>query len=182
MEKIRDTRITVDLLSYKKSWLDWCQSQNLASSDAFRKIVARLITNQGRAVLTNQEVKIKHGQSEKPTIRKEVSMTPSEFELVKAISASEGFSVTKWIIALIRARLTSTPQFGQDELELLAKSNLQLLAIGRNLNQVAKALNSLQADNRGYLELINNLEIKIKEHTKIVSDAMTANVERWMVK
>lgn len=180
----RPTQVTMDLLELKQPWLDWCKALSLAPSDAFRQIVARLVAKQGGASSSIQgAAEIEAGQPERPTARKEVSLTPSELMRVEAIAAAEGFSVTKWIIALIRARLTATPQLGQRELELLARSNLQLLAIGRNLNQVAKALNSTPHDRSVYrVGLIEDLEAAIKSHTKSVSDAMTANVERWRIK
>jgi hypothetical protein len=83
---------------------------------------------------------------------------------------------------LIRARLTGTAQYGQRELELLDRSNMRLLAIGRNLNQVAKALNASPADYSLYrVELIEDLQKTIKEHTRTVSDAIAANVNRWRI-
>src|SRR6476620_4622610 len=106
MEKKRDTRLTVDLLAYKQPWLDWCKTQGLAPSDAFRQVVACLVSRQaGGASIVQGLAEIEQGQPEKPTVRKEVSLTPSELSIVEAIATAEGFSVTKWIVALIRARL-----------------------------------------------------------------------------
>lgn len=183
MEKKRDSRLTVDLLAYKQPWLDWCQAQNLSPSDAFRKVVARLVSSKAHPIEQLDTRQIEKGLPEKPSHRKEISLTESELKLVEALAAKEGFSVSKWIVALVRARLTGTPQFGQTELELLARSNLQLLAIGRNLNQVAKALNTSPHDHSVYrIEMIEVLAADIKAHTKVVSDAMSANLERWRIK
>jgi len=102
---------------------------------------------------------------------------------VESLAAAEGFLTTKWIVALIRARLTGTGQYGQRGLELLVESNLQLLAIGRNVNQVARALNSTPQDRTVYrIALIDALRAHIKAHTKLVSNAMAANVHRWRIK
>lgn len=175
----RPTQVTMDLQGYKQDWLDWCKSQGLAPSDAFRRIVARLISRKGGV----GAAEVEPYQPERPIRRKEVALTLSELARVEDIARAEGFSVSKWLAALVRARLTSHAQFGQHELELLARSNLQLLKIGRNLNQVAKALNTSPDDRQVYqVELIEELEATIKEHTKIVSDAMTANIERWKLK
>ena len=179
--KKRDTRITVDLLGYKQPWIDWCKAQGHEPAHAFRQIVARLTAGGTAAASTPAEVE--PHQPERTTKRKEVALTPSELERVEAIAQAEGYSVSRWLAALVRARLTSTPQFGQHELELLARSNLQLLKIGRNLNQVAKALNTSPHDHRAYrVELIEELEALIKAHTVSVSDAMTANIKRWRIK
>jgi hypothetical protein len=184
VEKTRNTRVTVDLLSYKQPWIDWCEAQSVTPSDAFRRVVARLVPAKGTVNRPDQTpAGIVKAVPEKPTARKEITLTASELARVEALAAAEGFSATRWIVALIRARLTGTGQYGQRELELLAQSNLQLLAIGRNLNQVARALNSTPQDRTVYrIALIDALRGHIKTHTKLVSDAMAANVHRWQIK
>ena len=177
----RPNIVSIDLQDYKKPWLDWCRAQDANPSEAFRQIVKRLVKQAPAPAIA--QGKIAPDEPEKPTTRKEVALTPSELVRVEAISEAEGFSVTKWIVALIRARLTGTAQFGQRELELLARSNVHLLAIGRNLNQIAKALNTTPNDRSVYrVAMIEELEATIKTHAMVVSNAMTANVERWKIK
>jgi hypothetical protein len=121
--------------------------------------------------------------SEKPTVRKEVALTTSEYQRALDLARGEGYVITKWIVALVRARLTGSAQFGQHELEKLGESNLRLLQIGRNLNQIAKTLNAQPWERTAYrVDLIEQLSAAIKEHTKAVSEAMTANADRWRIK
>jgi hypothetical protein len=121
--------------------------------------------------------------SEKPTVRKEVALTTSEYQRALDLARGEGYVITKWIVALVRARLTGSAQFGQHELEKLGESNLRLLQIGRNLNQIAKTLNAQPWERTAYrVDLIEQLSVAIKEHTKAVSEAMTANADRWRIK
>lgn len=49
-------------------------------------------------------------------------------------------NMPQWLVVLVRNYLTRTPQFGQIEFELLGESNRQLLALDRNLNQIAKVV------------------------------------------
>ena len=179
MDKKRTNSVTVDLLTYKEPWLAWCKSQNTTPSAALRQIVARLTA----ATPADQAPpNPAPGQPEKPTARKEIALTPSELARVEAIAEREGFSVTKWIVALIRARLSNTPQFGRDELELLGESNLRLLAIGRNLNQIARALNTNPHDRSVYrVEMVEELSAAIKAHVQIASGAIAANTQRWAI-
>lgn len=122
-------------------------------------------------------------EPERPTKRKEIALTASELARVEAIAMAEGFSVSKWLSALVRARLTGSPQFGQQEFEQLDRSNMLLLRIGRNLNQVAKALNTSPHERRVYrVELIEELEAVIEKHTTLVSEAIASNIERWRLK
>lgn len=173
----RPTQVTMDLQSYKKPWLDWCNAKGLTPSDAFRKVVAKLVSQ-----VSERTGVVRLDAPEKPTVRCEIKLTASEASALNALAAAEGFSPTKWIVALIRARLTGTAQHGQRELVLLDQSNMHLRAIGRNLNQVAKALNASPADYSHYrLELIEELRTEIKEHTRTVSNAIAANVDRWKI-
>jgi len=186
MKKNRTSRITVDLLEHKQAWLDLCEKNGVTPSDAIRSAVAHLIARQAQATTDNGSQPVSVGEPEKATVRKKIGLTPSESDHIAEIAAAEGFSVAKWLVALVRNRLTGTPQFGQAELELLARSNLNLLAIGRNLNQLVKVLNSSSRDPSVYRstlsETIKEIESAFKDHTKKVSNVMIANVERWRIK
>lgn len=64
------------------------------------------------------------------------------------------------------------------EVNLWGESNYQLLALRRNLNQIARRLNE------GYyepitVERIESLRQLIEKHTDAVSDAIRASLERW---
>ncbi|MGE0643437.1 MAG: hypothetical protein AB7P24_07200 [Nitrospira sp.] len=62
----------------------------------------------------------------------------------------------------------------------MARSNQQLLALGRNLNQIAKALNTDPQNRTGFrVEVIAELARVIQTHTKRVSDVLRGTVERW---
>ncbi|WP_155847652.1 hypothetical protein [Asticcacaulis benevestitus] len=117
--------------------------------------------------------------AERPTIRHEIALTASEQGRVAAMAEADGLSITKWIVALIRARLTGTAQFGQEELEALAQSNLQMLAIGRNLNALAKAANMRGGAGAQEARDIRDLEAEIRSHVAKVSNLMTGNAARW---
>ena len=66
------------------------------------------------------------------------------------------------------------------EIDALGESNYQLLAIGRNLNQVAKAMNEGRRDSVT-IESIERLRGIIDTHTEKVSTAIRASVERWCI-
>lgn len=112
--------------------------------------------------------------------RIEVRLTPSEKAAVHALAEAEGCSAQQWIINTVRATLTRQPQFGMRELDALGESNYQLLAIGRNLNQIAKRLNEGLPETFT-VEHIEKLRKVIEQHTELVSKAMRASLERWSV-
>lgn len=66
------------------------------------------------------------------------------------------------------------------EIEALGESNYQLLSIGRNLNQVAKAMNEGRRDSVT-IESIERLRQIIDAHTDKVSGAIRASLERWNI-
>jgi predicted transcriptional regulator len=113
-----------------------------------------------------------------PKVRFEVLLTQSEKAALVDRANLERCSQRRWIIDAIRAGLTREPQFGMKEIEALGESNYQLLAIGRNLNQVAKAMNENRRD-AVTIELIERLRGIIDAHTDKVSTAIRASLERW---
>lgn len=113
-----------------------------------------------------------------PKQRFEILLTASEKAAIKDRAHLERCSMRRWIIDAIRVGLTHEPQFGMDEIEVLGESNYQLLAVGRNLNQIARQLNA-GAYEPGTVERIEALNGLIQKHTKIVSQAIRASLERW---
>lgn len=175
----RKTLIHVDLKTLKLKWLDWCKSKNLNPSDALRMVVNHLVNGQR----DNTQHMVVEQAPEKPTVRREVKLTQSENKLLEQIADREGFSANKWLVALVRTKLTNSSAFGQVELEHLSASNSHLLAIGRNLNQIAKALNTDDGARSLYrIDLIEELSREIKAHAVLVSKTITANVRRWEIK
>lgn len=177
----RPNTISADLGPLKQPWLAWCAKQKLQPSEALRQVLAKVL--QGELPVSGSGGTEVRERREKPRVRVELHLTESEHRTLNALARAEGFRVTKWIVALIRARLIGQPQFGQAELAALARSNQQLLAIGRNLNQIAKALNTSPQDRKSFrVYLITELSRRIQDHTKLVSNVMRSNLERWSIR
>jgi hypothetical protein len=170
--------MNVDLQEYKQPWLDYCAAKGVTPSEAFRQIVAKLVGQDSLEKSRPGDDELLDGW-----FRTRVRLTEAEYKEANAIAFHEGFSLGKWIVALVRARLGSGAQLGQDELEALARSNMQLLTLGRNLNQIAKALNVSPENYRLFnVALIETLQVSIKDHTAIVASVMASNVDRWKQK
>lgn len=113
--------------------------------------------------------------------RLELRLTPSEFAAVQARANAGENTPQEWLIALLRAHLTATPQpVGKLERQALMESNYQLLKIGRNLNQIAKHLNEGLPERFGS-EDVQSLRAEIRAHCERVSKTLRANTERWQV-
>lgn len=177
----RQNTISADLGPLKQPWLAWCAKQKMPPSEALRQVLAKVM--QGELPVSGPRGTEVRERREKPRVRVELHLTESEHRTLNALARAERFRVTKWIVALIRAHLIRQPQFGQAELAALARSNQQLLAIGRNLNQLAKALNTSPSDRKAFrVDLITELSSRIQDHTKTVSSVMRSNLERWQIR
>ena len=178
--KRRPTQVSVDLLGLKISWLEWCRSRGISPSAGLRSLIAEKMAS-ADGLKDSTPADVLFDVPERPTKRVKVALTESEFGLIEQIAAGEGMSVMRWVVGLIRGRLTQTPQFGQSELEALAHSQRQLLAIGRHLNQIVQMGHEGGTVTGLDLAQLEALEGIIREHTRHVSHLMTANIKRWKV-
>lgn len=173
---LRPDRINIDLQWLKQPWLRYCKTHGVTPSEAFRQIVAKLTAGADGGPAVPHESADPDGAK----IRKEVRLTKSELHRAESIAMREGFSLGRWIVALINARLEGTPQMGQQELEVLARSNQQMLAIARNLGQLARAANQgLLLHGSVRSSLIEEIHAAVIQHTAQVARVMSANTSRW---
>ncbi len=177
----RTTTVTVDLGELKAPWLAWCQAHGITPSHALRNALRQAMdrrTTQAPAPRLRITPK-----PERANARMEVNLTPSELAALKRMAGHEGYVPTKWVVAMIRTKLTGQPHVGQSELERLTRSNQQLLALGRNLNQIAKVLNTAPQNQTAFrVEVITELSRVIQAHTKKVSDVLRGTVARWQLR
>jgi len=176
----RTTTVTVDLGDLKAPWQAWCQNNGITPSHALRKAVRQAMDR--RAIQVPAPRNRVTSKRERATARIELNLTTSELAALKKMAGHEGYVPTKWLVAMVRTKLTGQPQVGQPELETLARSNQQLLALGRNLNQIAKVLNTAPQNRAAFrVEVITELSRVIQAHTKKVSDVLRGTVERWHI-
>lgn len=161
----------------KNRWQAYCQDRNLTPSAAIRQIVAQLLAKQARPTGPVAQ----HDEMPDPTrARLELRLSDSELQAVREIARTTGESPNRWVASLVRAYITRKPQLGMHELAVIAESNARLLAMGRNLNQIARALNS--GERAIAPDLVpTELTADITAHVGAVSKAIRANLERWSV-
>lgn len=161
----------------KRRWQALCLRQGSTPSDGLRQIIVRLLN--GSATDTSPTPSA-HEQPDTSRRRLELRLTETEYARIEALALQQGMSANRWVIHLIRANLSGEPQFGMTELRTLGESNSRLLAIGRNLNQIARHMNAGRAlETVVTAERIDTLTRHIKTHTARVADIMRANIDRW---
>lgn len=180
MVKPRTTTISADLGALKAPWLAWCQAHQLTPSIALRQILGRAIG--GPSAQPPPRAVLKH-RREKAAQRIKLHLTPSELAGLRTLARQEGYLPTQWMVAMLRTRLTGQPQVGQLELDRLTRSTQQLLALGRNLNQIAKVLHRVpQEQGAVRLALLTELSRVIQTHTQTVSNVLRGSLERWPIR
>lgn len=169
--------VSVDLGDLKKDWESFCKRNNTTSSKAFKEIVKKL-TRAGQGT-RRFDVKEESLPDVKSKIRMELRWTESEYKAILELCDGHSSPGT-WVIDSVRARLTNKPQFGMNEVSALWESSGQLMRIGSNLNQIARAINrnNLETD-LARIELIEHLSQEIKQHTAHVQSLINANLKRW---
>ena len=180
MEK-ENIYLNLYLGSLKEPWLDYCKKLGKSPGNALKQIVEKqlkLSPKKNTAYKPKTFKQTKESADDSSKQRFEVLLTQSEKTALELRAQQEQCSQRRWVIDRIRAGLTEQAQFSMKEIELLGESNYQLLAIGRNLNQIAKAFNE-GATPTNTLELIKRLTDIIERHTKKVSRAIRASLERW---
>jgi hypothetical protein len=107
-------------------------------------------------------------------------LTPSEHAALASLAEDRECSIQFWIVSLVRAALTNGITVGGAELIALGNSNYELSAIGRNLNQIAKQLNSgSTANHRKLKQQLDAIGEKIDSHRKKVHVLVAACSHRW---
>ncbi|MDF5835096.1 plasmid mobilization relaxosome protein MobC [Pseudomonas syringae] len=177
MEK-ENPYLNVYLGSLKKPWADYCASIGKKPGAALKEAIEKQLESSDALPEPKTYSQTKPTPEKEPKIRFEILLTPSEKAALTERAEVERCSQRRWVVDAIRAGLTNEAQFGMSEIEALGESNYQLLAIGRNLNQIARKLNEgdpypIQK------ELIKGLSAIIDRHTHVVSSAIRASLERW---
>ena len=174
----RTTTITVDLGELKAPWQAWCQQQGVTPSHALRQVLRQALDGHPTQAAPPR-LRVTR-RRERATARMKLNVTPSELAALRTCARHEGYQPTNWVVALIRTKLTGEPHVGQSELAALTRSNQQLLALGRNLNQIAKVLNTSPQNRTAFrVEVITELSRVIRTHTDRVSNVLRGTVARW---
>lgn len=93
---------------------------------------------------------------------------------------AKGMVPSRWIAALVQSKLTGEPVMAEAELLALEQSNRELAAIGRNINQIARALNdAFYQTERVRLETLEELGRLIKENRSAVRALVCASQNAW---
>lgn len=93
---------------------------------------------------------------------------------------AQGMGRRRWIEALVQSNLTKNPVMNYSEVALLRANLRELGAIGRNINQIAKALNeAFHETERVRLDRLDELLKGIIENRKIIRALIRSSQDAW---
>lgn len=150
----------------------------------------------GRSVMVRQLIEqALRENSDRPVIdrsegvagnRVSLRFTDVEIAVIAHRAAERSTDRSGWIKALVRRHLALKSRVDDGLLAELAPIRMQLLRIGRNLNQAMKAANAAMletGDKRIEPELtrIADMRLEVSEHVAAVGDAMRGDASYWAV-
>ena len=170
--------LDVYLGGLKEPWAEYCKALGKKPGAAIKEAIEQLLEQARKEPRPYKQMQ--EAPAAEPKVRFEILLTESEKRAIRERSDIERCSMRRWIVDACRAGLTREPQFGMREIEALGGSNYQLLAVGRNLNQMARRLNEGKYE-PVTVERIAALSKRIDLHTELVSNAIRASLERWNI-
>lgn len=120
------------------------------------------------------------GSVDNSHVRIELRPTLSELEALTAKAEAGGFrTVQDLCIAVLRAFLTHSPVIDPDTVAALGRSNLSLVRIGTNLNQMSRVLNGGGMLSADALQKFTESMVAIEAHTREIATALSLARGRW---
>lgn len=175
--------LRVDAGPLTEPFLVYCKTKGLKEGAMLRSLIARELgsgVSDPVPAAPPRRRRARVGQVDKSRVRREVRFTKSELALLEEQASKVELTLPEYLVALARAH-AGEASASKNERLLLSKSNYQLLAIGRNLNQVARMLNSGQPLGVADFGTIEVTVRKVREHVKVVSSFLSSLRARWVI-
>lgn len=157
----------------KEAWAAFCKENHVSEATMLRKMIMRI--TEGRVPI--KSLVYKPAKSNQLKFR----LGGDTLARLDKRAEQEGYqNRTQWAKATILGVLHQEPVLTDTEVEALNESTRQLGAIGRNLNQVARALNiEFRESDKIKREAIEALSERITEHIDHIDELFTRNMNRW---
>lgn len=101
-------------------------------------------------------------------------------EAARNRAKAKGMALSRWFSALAQSNVSAPPVLTTDELAVIEASNRELAAIGRNINQIARALNEAHFETeRVRLDRLAELSELIKSVRSDIRALIRASRGSW---
>lgn len=151
------------------------KTRRLSESELLRAVVLAVT---GQANGTEQPIALdaENADLDRMTIR----MPRFLMEAAKKRAKAKGMASSRWVVAMVQSNLLGQPVMNDAEVMELEATNRELAAIGRNLNQIAKAINAGSYDaERVQLDELAELRQVITENRDSIRALVRATQNAW---
>lgn len=175
MSKLLRTRVDDDL---KKAVEELCLVLDIKESELLRFFV---IEGMAQVEQGKKKAVIPEGKSLK-LIPKTILLPEYIKDEAANKAKSKGMRLGRWIASLVQSNVLGEPVVVGEEVAALRESSRYLLAIGRNINQIAKALNeTFYETERVKIEMLNDLKKAIENTDDRIDQLIKTSQKAWSV-
>lgn len=155
----------------KKQWQALARSQGKTESELTRELVIRIL---------QRAPEPPESDAEGETLEVVLKLKRHEMKAVEKAAAAMGWKRNTWIVAVIRSVVFKEPRLTDQEARAVMRGCSELLAIGRNLNQIARAMQTPAGEQHELTpELVQNLRAQIQAHVQDAGRLIEAAEQRW---
>ena len=173
-------RLSIELGELMPRWDDWCALHHVTRAEGVRQLILDAVAADEPECRVNFTDVMRSFPVGEHRERLKIGLSASELHAIRRQATRCGFTANRWVVALIRAQLTHAPQFGEQEMALLAASNHALARISRSLGPVIREVDrDGAAAVAGNAHLLVELKAQIDAHLRAVSNLLRANIDRW---
>jgi hypothetical protein len=150
------------------------QRHGVSESVLLRRLVEDALVTAGEAV-SRETKEAKLQPPEKISVR----LRPDDFRLLRERAEVRNIRPATYVALFVRAHLRNLPPLPTEELAALKRSIAEVGAIGRNLNQIARAINRGEQGDAieiAYLQGLMRVLAGLRDRTKAL---ITANTLSW---
>jgi uncharacterized protein (DUF1778 family) len=157
--------------------------QNIAAREQITEsaLVRQLLETLVRSSPTESPTCGKSDDTELRAERISIRLSPDDRLLLRDRATARGMPSATYVAVLVRSHLRKLTPLPSEELAALKRSNAELGAIGRNLNQIARTLNAggrLDGPGREHLELMLKIAMGLRDHVRALLKANETSWER----
>ena len=153
------------------------QQQQLSESALLKRLLETMLNASAQPALDVDD----HGLLAQRAVRLYVRLYPDDRLLLAERARTRSMAAATYVAVLVRAHLRHLTPLPRDEMQVLKRSIAELGAIGRNLNQIARAVHQGAAPTGPHREDVSNMLkicIALRDHFKA---SITANERSWEV-
>ena len=151
------------------------EREHVTESALVRELLETLV----RASAAEGPERGKSDVAELRAVRISIRLSPDDRQLLSERATARGMPSATYAAVLVRSHLRKVTPLPTEELAALKRSIAELGAIGRNLNQIATALNvgaRLEGPGRQHVELMLKIAVGLRDHVKAL---LIANETSW---